>query len=549
MTEKNQLIELIYDDDLVQAGEELYENNAVHHLSHIESNLYVAKVRDGKFYEIEIQSPFAKKQKVSCDCSFYNDNKICKHILAGLLAIRAELKTKKAAQETVNTEKVARKLSTLHITQILEEISHEELVAFVKNYARTDKRFSTQLKVNFARKIDLSDNTDKYKNILNTLVRPHTGEQTKATSSDIKAIIHVFEDFIDQINDCIALGQFREAYNIFYSTFSKLEYIRHYYDYHQDKMTELSKKVHLIIPYFLAEKLPPELRVEILHFLLELASRSYYHFADINTNIIALVTGEYRSKDKNVLIQRINELIQNRAGKELAILFALMFKVNGKFTRSDIELLKPYSHQYVEIADHLLASSEEQLALKMLESIYQPKKYVKDLVNRLVFLYVRFRDEKKLTETAKIAYYLSGDVKYIEVLKRELAPEAYAAFIAQMEMELTTDKADPNLLIRIYKKEENWKGLLHYLFTIGNMELLKQHDTLLYRFERNALVEVYDQLVTDYLDHHIGDIAHQYLEGLKLHLHHQQMDAVFKRIQKVIKEKYDHRPRLAELFS
>ena len=65
MVEKNQLIELIYDDELVQQGEMLFESNAVSDVSVLDSNLYVCQVKDGLNYEVEIFGPFLKKQKLS----------------------------------------------------------------------------------------------------------------------------------------------------------------------------------------------------------------------------------------------------------------------------------------------------------------------------------------------------------------------------------------------------------------------------------------------------------------------------------------------------
>ncbi len=548
MTEKNQFIELIYDDDLVRLAEELNEKEAVCDLEYIGSSLYIAKIKDGLNYEIEIQSPFAKKQKLSCECSFFKQNNICKHTIAGLLMIREQFKHKKEEKEIISSEKSKKKLTVLNINQILDEIAHEDLIGFVKNYAKKDKKFSTQLKVNFARKIDLSDNSDKYKNILNTIVRPHTGESTRASSSDVKAIIHVLEDFADQINDSIALKQYREAFHIFTGAFSKLEYVRHYYTFYAAQLENLGKTFHTIISYFLGEKLPPELRIELNQFLLDLAARSYYHFNDLENNIISLVLNEYKGTDKFKLINFIAHHLHDRQHKEKIILLALYIKISGRYSKNEAEFLKPYSTHLIEIGDLLLSGNAEHLALKLLERIYQPKKYSKDVINRLVFLYVRYKNVKKLLHMAKLAYINSGDIKYMEVLKREIPEEEYAELLLNLEFELTSVKADPNLLIRIYRKEENWAGLLSYLSKLASIELLQQHDVFLYRFERQGLIDLYITLISNYLDEYVGDIAFHYLEMIRKHFIYNQMDLVTQRIQQLLREKYAHRPKLLELF-
>ena len=548
MSELNQLIELIYDDDLVQPAEVLYAAGAVIELVNIEPNFYIGKVKDGRTYEIEIQSPFAKKQKMSCECNFFVKHNICKHTIAGLLSIRDQIKEKKEIKEVLGSKNDKKRSGTLNIAQILEGISHDDLVVFIKNYAKTDKKFSTQLKVNFARKIDLLDNVDKYRAILNTIVRPHTGQDARATSSDIRAILHVLEDFSDQINDSIALGQFREAFNIFESAFAKLEYIRHHYDYHMEQLTDLSKVYHHSILYFLEQKLPPELRVELNHFLLEMASRSYYHFTDINVNIVSMVITQYRANEKSVLLKLISDLMGSRSSREKTILLALYLKVAGRYTAEEATFLRSYSSFYIEVADHLLAGHAENLALKILESIYLPKKYEKELVNRLVFLYVRYKNTFKLAQTARLAYINSGDFKYMEILKRELSPEDYSDLITDMEFELTSTKADPNLLIRIYKKEERWSGLLTYLANLGSLDLLRNHEVFLYKYEREGFIDLYLSLISKYLDEYAGDSVFHYLESIKQHLSHQGLEILIQKLKQLLLIKYAHRPKLLVIF-
>ena len=548
MTEKNQLIELIYDENLVLAAELLYEAKAVEDLIRTSSNLYIGKVKDGKEYEIEIQSPFAKKQKSSCDCVFFKNTGVCKHIIAGLLQIRASIHQTNEKKIAHQIDPKPKKFSSLNSTHILEEITHEDLVAFVKNYARSDKKFSIQLKVTFARKVDLTDNADKYKTILNAIVRPNTGQESRANSSDVRALIQVLEDFEDQINDCIALGQFREAFNIFSTSFSKLEYVIHYYTYHAEKLHTLQKNYHSIISYFLREKLPQELRSDLLSFLTDMAARSYYHYSDINNNIVGLIYKEFSTKEKHKLTELLHTLIEQRPTKEVSYLLALWIIVKGKYTPKEADIFKQYSFLTIEICDILIGAGHENHALKILESQYKRNKHVKDIVSRLVFLYVRIKDIEKLIETATLAYYKSGDARYLEILKKETDEATYQKAIVEMETRLISDGADPDLIIRLYKKEENWSGLLHFIAGTKSLELLKNHDGILFKHERNGLIMLYLYLISTYLNEHMGDISFQYMETLKNHLARQKMELLVDKIGELIREKYHNRPRLTELF-
>lgn len=548
MTDKNTLIELLYDDELVLQASNIYESGAVRDLVSLDANLYICKVADGKNYEVEIQAPFTKKQKTSCECAFFSAHNICKHVIAGLMLIREQKKTKLISKETKSKESQKNKLSTLNITQMLEEISHEELKSFVKAYTKRDVKFATQFKVNFARKIDTKDNAEKYKNILNSIIKPHTG-QSKTNASDIKSAIKVLQDFSDQVDDCIALKQYREALDIFMAAFAKLEYVKHYYNFHAEHISSLSEKYHQTITYFLSQKLPQELRLDLMTYLCDLAFRSYYHYSDINHNIVKQLLPFIKSADEIDFIPSIEKLINERQHKELSLLIALWIICQKKYTESTWQFIKEYTTQHIEIADHLLSAGEELLALKCLESMHNPKKVNREVINRLVFLYVRFKNKKKTTETARLAYLQTGDLRYIDILKKELDDTEYYQFIWNFENTLSIDNADPNLLIKIYKKEENWSGMILFLDKIGDLELVMQNDTMPYKHEKTAVAQLYIHIIKTYLDQHLGDTAFEYLTLVKNHFNAQKMDHAFIKVKNFISEAYTHRPKLIELFS
>ncbi|MBK9736322.1 MAG: hypothetical protein IPO92_15715 [Saprospiraceae bacterium] len=489
-----------------------------------------------------------QKTKASCDCVFFTQHKICKHIIGVLFAIRNEIKTKQVTKEVIG-EKSKQKLTSLNINQMLDEINHADLKIFVKQYAREDKKFSTQLKVHFARKIDLKDNKEKYKNILNAIIRPNTGQAQRPGSADIRAIVHVLEDFGDQIQDCIALSQYREAFNIYESAFAKLEYVRHHYEYQGDQLKKLSQLYHGIIDDFLIEKIPPELRIELINFLMDLAGRSYYRHDDLENNILNLVLKRIKKQDTERIKIALKELINSRKNKEeIIILLALYLKMQGRFTKNEIVFLAPYSTYLVEIADQLIGNKEETLALKLLEYLHSKKHFDKNIINRLVFLYIRFNNKPKLKECAQLAYIHSGDLKYIDILKRELEDEAYNLAIVIIEHQLSDMNADPSFIIKIYKKDQNWTGLLHFLQKESNIALVQQNDVALHKYEAAGLASLYTVIISEYLDDHLGENAFEYLESIKNHLVTHKINNVILALRSMLKDKYAHRPKLVDIF-
>ncbi|MBK9257203.1 MAG: SWIM zinc finger family protein [Saprospiraceae bacterium] len=547
MTDKNFLIELIYNDELILQGESLYEKNAVTDLMEVESALYSAKVKDGNVYEIEIQFPFTKKQKASCDCTFYKDNHICKHILSVLFELRAQIKTKNNEKE-LKIKSTSSKLNTLNISNILQTIDHEDLVSFVRNYAKTDKKFSTQLKVSFARKIDLKDNADKYKSILNTLIRPYTGSGSKTSASEVRNIILVLEDFNDQINDCLVLKQYREAFYIFESAFSKLEYLRHYQKHHEQHLKELSANYHALISQFLTEKLPPDLKKEITANLIDLSGRSYYHFQDAYYNIHHLLS-LYADKET---IQQISvlipDLILKKESNEKGILMAINFKIAKKIQKTETEIFKDQKMLAIDVADHLISMQEEKLAIQLLQLLDKPGRFEKEFSGRLIFLYARQQKKSELLEAGIKALVSSKDLKYFDILKKEADEILWTVWYEKIQSAVL--KADPTglLISKLYRKEEKWDDLILLLQSENDIKLLQQYDTALFKADKQALISLYREITFNFMSEHVGDASHQFLKEVLQHLKSVHLPSVVKSLEGFISEQFRHRPALLEVF-
>ncbi len=188
----------------------LFEKNAVIDFSQPEKHLFVFVIHDNEDWEVEIMKPFTKIQKSTCSCLFYKKNNICRHILAALFYIRNIRSSKiKPKAEPKNT-----KVQTLNIPSLLQHVEREELIRFVKQYARDNAAFALQLKIHFARKVDMSDNKDKYKVILDSIIKPYTGK-TRPTLHVIKAFLSVSEEFLGQLQDCLALQSYQESHVFF----------------------------------------------------------------------------------------------------------------------------------------------------------------------------------------------------------------------------------------------------------------------------------------------------------------------------------------------
>ena len=545
MNDLTKNIELIYDDELVLEGEQLWLKSHVENLSCPEKGLYIAQVHDDENYEIEISSPFAKKQKISCECEYYKSNHICKHIIAGLYAIQEEIKkTKELKLKNKKTKPVA-----LNINQIIKDIEPEDLKTFIRSYAKIDKRFSTQLKVSFARKIDLADNIEKYKNILDSIVKPVTTTDQKLSVSDLKYILRVLDELASQINDCIALNHYREGLNIFIASFSKLEYVRSRYNLNHDELKPLSKIYHQMIGYFFESKLPTELKKELIAFLTDFMQRSYYKFDDYHNNILFYLLPKLNNAERNEIKDVLYNLPKTRPVSEHAVILAYYIKIQKKYTKEAADFFTNNPLQLIEVVNLLLVDENIKIALEILEKTYKSRPKDKDVINRLLYLYVQAGSRPQLIELSRKAYFNWGDIKYLEILKKELKESQYTQVILGMETQfLTNYETAPDTALRFFKFENNWAGMVLYLEKKSDINLIQKYDTFIYSHDKQAIADVYIRSLDELLKNQLGDTPQFLLEKLLAHWKNNSMKTVIQEVGNFLKKEYGHRTKLLEIF-
>lgn len=545
---QNLLFELLFDDDQVAAAEQLYLSGAVVEVLPLESQLFTAKVRDGIVYETEIQNPFTKKQKSTCECVFFNEHGFCKHIIATLYELREIYRYKKEEKDKSKPQQENKKPGSLTITHILQEADHEELVSFIKNYARTDRKFAMQLKVHFARQIELADNTLKYREILNTLVKPHTGAGSKASASDVRNICHILADFGSQADDCLAIGQFQEAYDIMEASFTKLEYVRHHYPIQTDSTERLSVEYHQRFKNFLSEKIPPDLRKKLHDFGKDLASRSYYHFTHIHSNLLRILLEEKDKRLQAEIKTLIQDLLKRKSDKESAILYPLLIFIQNSVKSSDIEFIKDKNLKLTEVSDNLLALNKNELAIALLE-LYKGKfASDKELIQRLISLHSANKNQQAIFGLVCEVLLMTEDLRYLDLITKETEEEGKTILMHEVEHYLTEHNASDKLLSKFYKKVNFIDQLGSMIIRKNDFQLLREHSEYLYKHNRVNLLAIYEILIFHYLNEHLGDMSVSFVKDTLGFLNSEKLDFVSEGLKKFLLTHFSHRPVLTEIL-
>ena len=190
-------------------GEKLLDDQKMTSLYESERNLWVAAI-DG--FEIEMQITPSRVKACSCECEVFIRGKMCGHIAAGLLALRKQISENKnelAGQRSKN--KTYQKLT---VNAILDQVGGDELSSFIRHYARGNRNFSIALKTRFAGSVAMFDNTEKYRQVISSVVKSSRNKNDRISAPGAKQILATAVDLLGQSTDSIALEHYIDCWSV-----------------------------------------------------------------------------------------------------------------------------------------------------------------------------------------------------------------------------------------------------------------------------------------------------------------------------------------------
>ncbi|MBK6785428.1 MAG: hypothetical protein IPG79_18030 [Saprospiraceae bacterium] len=535
------LIEVKYDDILVEEAEILFEKKVIIDVLNPEKNLFVFSLFDERDYEVEIFKPFTKLQRSTCSCLFHTQHKICKHVLAGLMFLRNQ----KSKEESEKKTPAVSKTKTLNISNILSNVSREELIQFVKNYAKSDPKFSLQLKVFFARKVDLPDNKKKYKSILDSVIKPHSGKSNPSVA-EIRAFLTINKELTGQTEDCIALEQYEEATDIFEAVFYKFEYVRSHYGLDNETFTEQSVHWHKIARSFFQEKMSRALTNRITDFLKDLAIKSFYRYTDIVNNLIHILEKELDKKNKIEIASVMLSQMKTRPESERPLLMALTCLLQSSKRKNEILEMEYPVQLFLPFMQHLIKLNQLKTAENFLETKIKKSGFEKEWFFLLMDLKLRQKQNKIAFDYLITLYTKTGDIKYVTFFKNAVENVDWIdGFSKQLEKELlTNEKIQPAFLLSFFESEEKWDEQLSLLEMNPDITLYLSFASNLYIHKKEVFSKRLLQFIFVWLDNHVGENSYHFLQSVFKNIDKNKLFELKLFIKENIRKKYKERKGL-----
>lgn len=557
-----QNIELHIDDSFIEVAERLIEKQSVSNLYESEKNLWLAIVKEGKSYEVEIQLTAKRIKAVSCECATYKAQKICAHITSALLLVRKRYNDRAAAAKLKKPVKrnyhIPSKLTT---NTILQQVSHEDLIIFVKSFARNHRNFSIALKTQFARKIDLIDNKQKYKDLLESIINAHKSVKKTVTQRGIKQVQTIIHKLLLQIDDAIALDNFSEAFAILEAIFNRFSpLLLPAEDVILDDSLAIISKCIDLVREIRSKDIAPSLREEIWHSMLEESFKSFYLHQNIETDFFKLLLEQIDDADKtNTLLEKTKvqlnrtDISQQNRVNIIGLQLSLHEK-EGNMEAAEVLINENLSNPIVLLIALNQATEKNQfdrakkLAHKGL-SITDSRLIISQLEQVLLNIALQEADEDTVIKYAKSQFLYTHNLKYYDILKatKEGHPLLHQKLIEIMNKQpYSLQKRDT--IAALYYQENQISQLIDYMESIGSLDLIQNYDTKLIKTHKKKIYALYEKILTTYLKNHIGRIPALRISKALQHIRNIAAHDLADRLIKQFRNNYAERHTLMEVL-
>lgn len=513
-------------------GELLLESKSILEVVEIEKRLWSVMVKDNGIIEVEIQNPNTKSQKSTCECKTFAKESSCEHIAAALLHLR-KLDTER--KEEIKKKKAESRKQAFNIRTILDEINEDQLKKYIRTYAQKDKNFSIMLKAAFARSIVLEDNKQKYKSILDSLIKPISTDQLKSTSSDLRLAMKIIDEFNSQIEDCISLSLYEEAFSIIEATLVKLHYVYAKYPVRKEEVANWISKFHAHIDLMYQEKLAPKFKLKMDDFMLELWQKSYHNYLVEALSLYQIADKHKRKEVKTVMLEGITSKNINTVKQSNKVVFTALLilnKVHKNITvADDIQL---------EAINYLMRSGNPKDAIEYMEFFLENRHVNRMMQHTLLSAYDSTNQSAKYITKAIEFYVTNGDIRFYRLLTEKHA-DKWSPVKSKIIKAIASGKTTSSFRATFYFNEKMVTELVSELEQEADLRHLMKYDIFLYKEDFVSLERIYHKALEKYLNTHVGSIANNFINEIVSHLSNAKAYKMEKSVKGFLNENFPHR--------
>lgn len=547
-------LELHVSDRYLPVGEQWYEEGRVQKLVEVERNLWVAQV-DGR--EVEIQISPSKVIGTTCECPTYLTEGICPHLIAVLLAVRKEIETNKKRSQKRKTRSAPRKLTT---AVLLEQIKSEDLVAFVREYARSNRAFAIALKARFVTDISLLDNKEKYLQLLETTLSAARRRNRMLSSRGIGNVLKVLDELLVQSEDAMAQDYYTDALLIGQAIIEKISPVLNKAESKVEELRERNLAGFDLIDRVIAAQPAPSLIEEIWEYCLQECGRLSYWIGGVAYRFFNILMSLAKDEKKQAdLLEKLTELINDipKYGDYNTALILLKLTIYEQSGQVDLaqELIVEHLEEpdilffavqrALEKGDYVRASFLAQQGMVLFKGL----KIRHDLEEVLLQVAEYQQNNEQIVHYAHKRFLATLNFDYIQKIKQYYQGnwQSYRNELIMSLQRMSYSLSKRDIIAEIYAADQDYQSLLEYIATIRSLELLKRFDQqLINTMYKEEVYGLYESLLRSFLKHHLGRQTSLKVKSTLQHLYAIGAGNLANRLVKDFRNTYQERHTLMD---
>lgn len=489
-------------------ADQLAQTGAVKALREVEKHFWTAFVEDGESrYEVEVIITPTRIKAYTCECWGENRHLMCVHIAATLLKLRQYLDQRAENRQAAAAAKVAKPLSRLTVSQVLETADADTLLEFVRTYARQDRDFALALKTWFAGGVNEAENP--FALILDSLL-PKPAKAGTWREADLRRLKKTLDNLRAQMALALTNGNSRLRYQISAAILQKtLPLLAKSETKQQVLLTEYcAEAFETLRDLYHLPALPPELSDAIWHLCFELGGQGVFP-ATLNRDALRFL-GDVAASDPIKYSALQNLFDQTPFPAPPFLLQWFVYTLAKRDSPGTVQrVLEDYRRQSERIKDTFvqlyylnLGPAIFSAADTFLQEGIFSNTHTRELED-ILFLVA----EKTKNDAYKTRYFQNKFIKtglqdwyqHLKTLSGKKWPAARTKLLAALR-----EKGDIATIATLYSAEGMLEPLQGLLGSEANLSLLQACEAALLPEHKDFLKDQYVELLSLHLHEHFG---------------------------------------------
>jgi hypothetical protein len=508
-----QQIEAAVDEDSWIQGEHLQEQDRVNQISELEKGLWIAEVEG---YEVEVRLNGSKVLEGTCECKRFMDIGICGHIVATLIQLRRRQQAARQKQQA--KARKPKQSSRLTTRTVLDHVELDELIDFVRDYARTNRNFAIALKARFASAVEAMDSQDKYTQLLDTTIKAVRKNDREITLRGSQRLLKVLGELDQQMQEARAEADYR-TYSVIARTV--IEKITPLLRKTSGKRAELRQFVEQTFEGLLAlpqQQPAPTLLWQLWEYSLEEHRKLTYRSQQLDLNFFKLMLELAQEPTQlKTLLEAIDAHIavyesEHRPMAPLLLQKVAALEQSGK--QATAQKLMEQNLAQPDVLEYAIRQAQKRQETHRVKALAQtglrlnpPEGTRNRLLQLLLDLALDEGESEAIQHYALLRFYETLQLDYYRMAKRATAKSDWPAQLQDILQKLGNIPYSTSLRdakARLLAAEEAWPLLMDYAEDVKSLDLLGIVDeALLARFPER-IKALYAELILEYAQHHLG---------------------------------------------